>query len=121
MIRSMKPLLSLATIFLVACAAKTPAPDAKTIEPAAAPAAAGDSTQTAADRRFAEETRGYKLVERNGQKYYCRSERASGSNIKTMNCFSESELRLRLETAEQYRRSSKASVCSPGDPRCGGD
>jgi hypothetical protein len=118
MIRSMKVLLNLATILLVACATKAPAPDTKTIGPAAA--AVDESAQTAADRRFAEETRGYKVVEKNGQKYYCRPERASGSNIKTMNCFSENELRARVENAEQYRRRNKPSVCAPNDPRCGG-
>jgi hypothetical protein len=120
MIRSMKALLSLATILLVACAAKSPAPDTKAVKPAVTTEATDANPQTAADRRFAEETRGYKLVERNGQKFYCRAERASGSNIRTMNCFSENELRVRLENAEAYRRRSKAAVCAPGDSRCGG-
>ena len=120
MICSMKALLSLATILLVSCAAKPPAPDTKAIEPAAITEVTDASAQTAADRRFAEEARGYRLVERNGQKYYCRAERASGSNIRAMNCFSENELRARLENAEAYRRRSKPSVCAPGDPRCGG-
>jgi hypothetical protein len=116
----MKALLSLATILLVSCAAKPPAPDTKAIEPAAITQVTDASAQTAADRRFAEESRGYRLVERNGQKYYCRAERASGSNIRAMNCFTENELRARLENAEAYRRRSKPSVCAPGDPRCGG-
>jgi hypothetical protein len=120
MIRSMKTLLSLVTILLVACAAKTPAPDPKAIEPIAATEPADAVSQTAADRRFAEETRGYKVVERKGKKLYCRSERASGSNLRTTNCFSESELRARVESAEAYRRASKPSVCAPNDPRCGG-
>jgi len=115
---SMKALLGLATILLVACAGKPPAPDNKTIEPVAATEAA-DANQTAADRRFAEETRGYKVVEKSGQKYYCRPERASGSNIKALNCFSENELRARVENAEQYRRRNKSSMCAD-DPRCGG-
>ena len=115
MICSMKALLSLATILLVACAAKPPAAEPKPIEPAATTETDGNA-QTASDRRFAEETRGYRRVERNGQKYYCRAERASGSNLKTMNCFTENELRVRLENAEAYRRRSKAS-CAPG---CGG-
>ena len=119
MICSMKALLSLATILLVACAAKPPAPEPKAIEPSATTVADGNA-QTAADRRFAEETRGYKRVERNGQKYYCRAERASGSNIKALNCFSENELRARVEDAEAYRRRYRPSVCAPDDPRCGG-
>lgn len=103
--RSMKWILSFAAIFLVACAGTPPpATNPQTIESVAAHDAADASTQTAADRRFSEETRTYKLVERNGQKYYCRSERASGSNIKGMNCFSETELRERVENAEAYRR-----------------
>jgi hypothetical protein len=119
MIRSMKALLGLATIFLVACAAKAPVPDAKTIEPDATSDAADQHVESAADRRFAEEARGYKLAERNGQKYYCRTERASGSHLKTMSCITENELRARVEY-EANRRQSKASVCAPGDPRCGG-
>lgn len=119
--RCMKAILFSATILLAACAgAPPPATNEKVIEPVAAHEPAKASTQTAADRRFAEETRGYKLVERNGQKYYCRSERASGSNIKGMNCFSETELRARVENAEAYRRRNKPSVCAPNDPRCGG-
>ena len=115
MIRSMKALLSLATILLVACAAKPPALDPQAIE-ASATTEADENAQTAADRRFAEESRGYRLVERKGQKYYCRSERASGSNLKSLHCFTENELRVRLENAEAFRRRSKAS-CAPG---CGG-
>jgi hypothetical protein len=115
MICSMKALLSLATMLLVACAAKPTALDPQVIEPDPT-TEADENAQTAADRRFAEETRGYRRVERNGQKYYCRAERASGSNLKTMNCFTENELRVRLENAEAYRRRSKAS-CAPG---CGG-
>ena len=120
MMRSMKALLSLATILLVACAAKAPAPDTKTIEPDATSEAAAKKSESAADRRFAEEARGYKLAERNGQKYYCRTERASGSHLKTTNCISENELRTRVENAEVNRRQSKSSVCAQSDPRCGG-
>ena len=69
---------------------------------------------------LAEEARGYKLAERNGQKYYCRTERVSGSHLKTMNCITENELRVRVENAEANRRQSKASVCAPNDARCGG-
>jgi len=112
MIRSMKALLSLATILLVACAAKPPSLDPEVIEPDPT-SEANENAQTAADRRFAEETRGYRLVARKGQKYYCRAERASDSHLKTMNCFTENELRVRLENAEALRRRSKSS-CAPG-------
>jgi hypothetical protein len=117
----MRFLLSLTSVLLVACAGTPPAPPAQapansasTHEPADADA------QNAADRRFAEAVRSYKLVERNGDKYYCRAERASGSNIKAQNCFSEAELRSRVESAEIYRRRPKPAVCAPNDPRCGG-
>ena len=119
MIRSMKALLSLATILLVACAAKPPALDTQAIEPDRYNRSEDENAQTAADRRFAEETRGYRLVERNGQKFYCRAERASGSNLKSMHCFTENELRARLENAEAFRRRSKAA-CARRRPRCGG-
>lgn len=110
MIRSMKVLLGIATIFLVACAAK----------PAVVADTAGADTQSAADRRFSEEARSYKHVERNGNDYYCRSERPSGSNLRMQVCWTEAELRQRIEDAEVYRRKYKPSVCAPNDPRCGG-
>jgi type IV pilus biogenesis protein CpaD/CtpE len=109
--RSMKTILALATLFLVACAgAPSSATNPQVIEPVANQEPTESSAETAADRRFAEETRGYKLVERKGQKYYCRSERSSGSNIKAMSCFSENELRARVEQAEMYRRRSAVGV-----------
>src|SRR5262245_28741111 len=120
MIRSMKILLTFVTLLLAACASTPSTTDPKTIEPSETAAAPDASSQTAADRRFAEETRGYKQVERNGKTYYCRSERASGSNLRTTTCFTETELRSRFEAAERYRQQRKASACAPADPRCGG-
>jgi len=117
----MKILTTFALILLAACASAPPKTDPKTIEPAVTTETEHAESQTAADRRFAEETRGYKQMERNGQTYYCRSERASGSNLRTLNCFTETELRTRIENAEMYRRRGKASVCAPADPRCGGE
>jgi hypothetical protein len=111
----MKIILSLASALLVACAGAPAAP------PAESPAEVDAGAQSAADRRFAEEVRSYKLVERNGEKFYCRAERASGSAIKGMNCFSEAELRARFERAEIYRRRPKPSMCAPNDPRCAGN
>jgi len=119
--RSMKILLSLATILLGACAGTPPpATNSQIIEPDPTHESGAADTQTAADRRFAEETRGYKLVEKNGKKYYCRSERASGSNLKTQVCWTEAELRQRVDAAEAYRRKYKPSICAPNDPRCSG-
>jgi hypothetical protein len=117
----MKIMLCFATVLLAACAGNPPpSTDARVIEPVPAHEPTDAEAQSAADRRFAEETRGYKLLERNGQKYYCRSERPSGSNLRTMNCFTENELRTRVENAEAYRKRSKPSLCAPNDPRCGG-
>jgi len=119
----MKIILCCATILLAACAGTPPAStNAEVIEPVPAPAheASEADAQSAADRRFAEETRGYKLVEKNGKNYYCRAERASGSNLKTNVCWSETELRQRVEAAEAYRRKYKPAICAPNDPRCGG-
>jgi len=115
MIRAMKILTTFALILLAGCAAAPPAADPKTIESDAAPEAAHASSQTAADRQFAEATRGYNQVERNGEMFYCRMERASGSNLRTQNCFTEAELRTRVENAENYRRCRKASGCASTD------
>jgi hypothetical protein len=110
----MKIVIFSAVMLLAACAGEPRAPSH-------APAESADaSSQSAADKRFAEETRGYKVTERDGKKYYCRSERASGSNITATSCITERELRARVEDAEAYRRKSRPSVCAPNDARCGG-
>jgi len=114
----MKSILVFATIFLAACASTPPAPNAQVIEPA--PQAPTEDEQSAADKRFAEEARTYKLVVRDGKQYYCRAERASGSNLKTTKCITESELRARVESAEVYRKRSRESVCAVNESRCGG-
>jgi len=118
----MKILVSCAVILLAACAGTPPAssPRPQPVTPAASAEAADASSQSAADKRFAEEARGYKVTERDGKKYYCRSERASGSNITGTSCITERELRARVEDAELYRRKSKPSICAPNDARCGG-
>lgn len=115
--RRMKTVLFIALILLAGCAGTPPAPEAT---PASIPESADTSSQTAADRRFADEARSYKLVEKKGKKYYCRAERPSGSNLKSQICWTETELRQRVDAAEAYRRKYKPSVCAPNDPRCGG-
>jgi hypothetical protein len=117
----MKAILFVATIFLAACAGTTPATiDPKVIEPSPHEGAA-TSEQSAADRRFAEEARGYKQVEKNGRMVYCRTERPLGSNLRTQNCYSEAELRARAESAEANRQRKKTAMCQANDPRCAGD
>lgn len=113
----MKTVLSIAIVLLAGCAGTPPAPSAA---PPDSHESADADNQTAADRRFADEVRSYKLVERNGKKYYCRSERPSGSNLKSQICWTETELRQRVDAAEAYRRKYKPSVCARNDPRCGG-
>lgn len=115
--RGMKTILSIALILLAGCAGTPPTQDAAH---ASTHESADASNQTAADRRFKDEARSYKVVEKNGKKYYCRLERASGSHLKSQLCWTESDLRQRVEAAEAYRRKNRPSVCAPDDPRCGG-
>ena len=79
---------------------------------------AGRGHENRADRRF-DETRSYKLVERNA-KYHCRRA-PPGSNIKAMNCLSKTNC---VRASRMPRRIAKAKggplCCSLGDPRCGG-
>lgn len=107
---------------LIACAgtppqqpANSPAPD--TASSAVQPAV--KSSANAAERRFEEAIKGYRLVEQDGQKHYCRSEKASGSNILQQNCVTENQLRAAVEDADRYRRTQRSSVCQNDDPRCG--
>jgi hypothetical protein len=107
---------------VMAACATTPAPQslnspAPAATPAATPEASSDAN--AAERRFQEAAKGYRLVVSNGQNHYCRNEKASGSNIVQQNCVTENELRAAVEDAERYRRAQRASVCKTDDPRCG--
>lgn len=111
-------------LLMAACAAtpapqglSSPAPAADT--PVNAPADSPASLANAAERRFQEAAKGYRLVVANGQNHYCRNEKASGSNIIQQNCVTENELRAAVEDAERFRRAQRASVCKTDDPRCG--
>jgi hypothetical protein len=106
---------------VVAACAATPAPQSlKSPAPAdAVPADNPEVAANAAERRFHEAAKGYRLVVSNGQNHYCRNEKASGSNIVQQNCLTENELRAVVEDAERYRRSQRASVCNGDDQRCG--
>jgi hypothetical protein len=132
-----KHLLSLATglcvTLLAACAAPPPAVSpAPTVTPTTAPApapgvaqadAAKAETDTAEalESKFREAAKGYKVVERNGKTLYCKREKVIGSTIPTLQCMTESQLRLQVEQMDDLReRMRTGSKCTLGRGCSGG-
>ena len=121
--------------WLVACASNTPAPEASSQGPA------GDSTTsvTSADKapapvwtgvteaevaasiekRFQEATRGWVKLKKDGVMMFCKRYRVIGSNIPTIQCITEAELRAQVENMDQYRdRMRSAAKCPDGPQLC---
>lgn len=125
-------LLAAGVSILAACASQpadapaAPAPAAAPAAPAAAaPAAATASAEakpeadaaSAAEKKFQEAARSYRMVEKDGQTMYCKKEKPMGSTIPRMQCITESQLRLEVEQMEDLRdrmRNSSRCVRGPG-------
>jgi hypothetical protein len=110
-----KLLLTTLTGFLVlsACSGSQPnrEPIAKASTPAApaqpaAPQAEGDPQKLTADRIMQLQREGYKLVNRDGQTYYCRTEAKTGSHLaRDTVCMTEEEIiALRDQTKQGLGR-----------------
>jgi hypothetical protein len=119
------PLLAAAGIFLGACASQPADPSTTTANVAATAApeesAAGIQSDSALDKKFQEAARGYKVVVRDGRTLYCKREKVLGSTIPSMQCLSESQLRLQVENMEDLReRMRSSSKCTLGRSGAGG-
>jgi hypothetical protein len=92
---------------LAACAsapAEGPSPAAAPPAQSAPVAAASEAeAATQLEKKFQEAARSYKVVEKNGKTMYCKKEKVIGSTIPTLQCLSESQLRLQVEQMDQMR------------------
>ena len=94
--------------------AAAPTAAAQTAAPAAAPTEAEAAAQL--EKKFQEAARSYKVVEKNGKTMYCKKEKVIGSTIPTMQCLSESQLRLQVEQMDEMRdrMRNNAGRCTTG-------
>jgi hypothetical protein len=74
------------------------------------------------DRRVAEAAAKLSKVERNGVVFYCKRSRQMGTNIARLNCMTESQLRVEVETMAQVRDDmrNKMGKCTMGRAGHGG-
>ena len=105
----------IAAALLGACAstpASSPA-SAPAAAPAAPAAASTAATATEADtaslmeKKFQEAARSYKVVQKDGKPMYCKRERVIGTTIPTMQCFTEAQLRTRVENTEEIKKNMR--------------
>jgi hypothetical protein len=96
--------------FLAGCAS-SPAP-APSSAPGQAPVANQPTTTeadtaSAMEKRFRDAARSYKTVQRDGKTLYCKRERVIGSTIPTMQCFTETQLRSRIEATDELKKNMR--------------
>jgi len=97
-------------------------------EPAAETAPVADTRNSeqleadALDKQFEEAARGLSKVEKDGVLFYCKRTRQIGSNISTLKCMTESQLRVEVETMAKYRDDMryKMGKCTGGRAGHGG-
>jgi hypothetical protein len=77
---------------------------------------------TALDKQFEEAARGMNKVERDGVLFYCKRSRQMGTNISTLKCQTEAQLRVEVETMAKYRDDmrNKMGKCTGGRAGHGG-
>ncbi len=108
---------------LISACASQPGPGAQPAPPpptqqAPSSAAAEKDTASAMEKRFQDAARSYKVVERDGKTLYCKREKRIGTTIPTMNCMTEAELRLQVESMEDYRNRARNSARCTHGPGC---
>jgi hypothetical protein len=89
----------------------------------AVPAAATEKKDAAAiDKLVAEAAAQFNKVERDGVVYYCKRTRQMGTNISSLKCMTESQLRVEVETMTQVRDDmrNKMGKCTSGRAGHGG-
>jgi hypothetical protein len=105
------------TVLLVACAS-TPEQAAPAAEPEKKPVwSMATETETAAalDKKVQEAAKGYVKLKKDGVLLFCKKRKEIGSNIATIQCITEAQLRNQVETMEDYRqRRRDAAKCTHG-------
>ena len=71
------------------------------------------------ERKFQEAARSYVKLKKDGVLMFCKRYRVIGSNIATIQCITEAQLRNQVENMDDYRdRMRTAAKCPQGRPGC---
>jgi hypothetical protein len=133
---SLKQIRSLAmascAAWFVACASSAPTPETApavttSVEEAQSPANIASKPEpvwsgtteaevaAALERKFQEAARGYVKLKKDGVMMFCKRYRVIGSNIPTIQCITEAELRNQVENMDDYRQRMRDSAkCTHG-------
>ena len=109
-----------AAALLVACASKPPegAPPEEKQKPVWSVATEAE-TAAALDAKFLEASKSYVKLKKDGVLMFCKKQREIGSNIPTIHCLTEAQLRERVERMEEYRsRQRDIGKCPHGPLGC---
>jgi Skp family chaperone for outer membrane proteins len=112
---------TLACSLLMAGCASTSSPDA-------APASAAEDkkkpvwtvpteqeTAAALDKKFEDAAKGYVKLKKDGVLLFCKRTKELGSNLPSIKCITEAQLRNQVETMDDYReRRRNAAKCTHG-------
>jgi hypothetical protein len=117
MIARYQILTLLGCAYLAACAAApqgTNAPASEEKKPVwSVPTEA--ETAAALDSKFHEAAKGFVKLKKDGVLLFCKRQREIGSNIPTLHCITESQLRTQVENMDQYRdRMRSSGKCTTG-------
>jgi type IV pilus biogenesis protein CpaD/CtpE len=121
-VRTKPCLLLFGAAWLAACASSPPpaasaSAEARTNKPVWT-VPTEEETRTALDQKFHDAAKGYVKLKKDGVLLFCKKQREIGSNIATLQCITEAQLRNQVETMEDYRqRRRDAAKCTHG-PGC---
>ena len=77
--------------------------------------ASEEETAAALAKKFQEAAKSYVKLKKDGVLMFCKKRRAVGSNIATLQCITEAQLRNQVETMDDYRqRRRDAAKCTHG-------
>jgi hypothetical protein len=105
-------------LLLAACASTPPegVPPAQEKHKPVWSAATEAETAAALDARFQEAAKSYVKLKKDGVLMFCKKQREIGSNIPTIHCLTEAQLRERVERMEEYRSRQRWSGKCPHGP-----
>jgi predicted ATPase len=74
-----------------------------------------DETSAALDQKFEEAAKGYVKLKKDGVLLFCKRSKQIGSNLPTIQCITEAQLRNQVETMDDYReRRRNSAKCTHG-------
>ncbi|HEU5135960.1 MAG TPA: hypothetical protein VFU13_12495 [Steroidobacteraceae bacterium] len=117
-------MMGVVALMLAACAARPPAADEATIS---RPGGKGHDWKSVTeaevaaeiDARLVEATKSFVKLRKDGEIVFCKRVREIGSNIPTLKCLTQAQVRTQVEDMDQYReRMRSAGKCPHGPQGC---